>query len=69
MTSHITQDIIARIRAQWVHLTEEDVTHGLKHRDNLLERVAHRHGIGMAEADKQLREFQEKNPEIMFERS
>lgn len=69
MASHITQDIIARIRAHWAHLTEDDVSQGLTHRDSLLERVAHRHGIGMAVADRQLREFEKKNPALRFERS
>ncbi len=64
-----TRDIIARLRAQWAHLTEEDVSQGLTHRESLLERVAHRHGIGMAEADRQLREFEKDNPALRFERS
>jgi hypothetical protein len=52
-----------------VHLTEDDVHHGLKHRENFLDRLRHRHNLGLDEAEKQLRAFQDRNPELLFEKS
>ena len=69
MTSLASSDLIARIRQHWVHLTEDDVHHGLKHRENFLDRLRHRHNLGLDEAEKQLRAFQDKNPELLFEKS
>lgn len=62
-------DIIVLIRAQWHLLTDEDLAHGLKHRETFLERLCHRHHIGMDEAENQLHAFEKKNPELLFERS
>lgn len=64
-----TEELVVRIRAQWSELTEEDVRHGLKHRDTLLERLRHRHNLGMDEAEAQLRSFEQKNPSFFFEKS
>ena len=69
MTSLASSDLIARIRREWMHLTEDDVHHGLKHRENFLDRLRHRHNLGLDEAEKQLRAFQDRNPELLFEKS
>jgi hypothetical protein len=61
--------LIVLIREQWEHLTEEDVRHGLKHRDNFLERLRHRHNLGLDDAQAQLHAFEQKNPELLFEKS
>jgi len=61
--------LIVLIRTQWEHLTEEDVHHGLKHRDTFLERLRHRHNLGLDEAQAQLHAFEQKNPELLFEKS
>ena len=61
--------LIIRIREQWQHLTEEDVQHGLQHRDNFLERLRHRHNLGLDDAQAQLHAFEKKNPELLFEKS
>jgi hypothetical protein len=63
------QDILPRLRKQWVKLTEEDVRQGLKHRDSLLERLRHRHNLGLDEAEAQLRAFERSNPGSFFEKS
>ena len=68
-TSLPPEHIFVRIRTQWVHLTDEDLQHGLKHRDNFLERLRHRHNLGLDEAEAQLRAFEQKNPELLFEKS
>lgn len=64
-----SEEIIVRIKAQWVYLTDEDLQHGLKHRENLLERLRHRHNLGLDEAEAQLQEFEKKNPSLFFEKS
>ena len=64
-----SEEIIVRIRQTWVRLTDEDVRHGLKHRDTFLERLRHRHNLGLDEAETQLRKFEKKNPELLFEKS
>lgn len=64
-----SEEIIVRIRQTWVQLTDEDLNHGLKHRDNFLERLRHRHNLGLDEAEAQLREFEKRNPELLFEKS
>ena len=61
--------IYVRIREVWVHLTDEDIAHGLKHRENFLDRLRHRHNLGLDEAERQLREFEKKSPELLFEKS
>lgn len=66
---HVSETLIVRIRAHWVHLTDEDVRHGLKHRDSFLERLRHRHNLGLDEAEAQLHAFEQKNPELLFEKS
>jgi len=46
-TSLPPEYLFVRIRTQWVHLTDEDLHRGLKHRDNFLERLRHRHNLGL----------------------
>lgn len=67
-TSAMVDEVIFRIKAQWILLTEEDVHQGLKDRDTFLERLCHRHSLGMPEAEEQLRYFEEKYPGMVFER-
>lgn len=62
-------DLIVRIRSQWVLLTEEDVRQGLAHRENFLQRLKHRHNLGLDEAEAQLHAFEDSNPELLFEKS
>jgi hypothetical protein len=69
MTTLASSYLIVRIREQWVHLTEDDVHHGLKHRENFLDRLRHRHNLGLDEAEAQLRAFEKKNPELLYEKS
>lgn len=63
------EEITVLIRSEWSELTDEDVRHGMKHRENLLERLRHRHNLGLDEAEAQLREFEKKNPSFFFEKS
>ncbi len=61
-------DVVFRIKAQWILLTEEDLQQGLQHRETFLERLCHRHHLGMDEAEAQLRAFEKSNPGVVFER-
>ncbi len=56
------------VKAEWSDLTDEDVHHGLKHRETFLDRLCHRHHLGMDEAEDQLKAFEKKNPGLVFER-
>ncbi|MBC5786356.1 hypothetical protein H8N03_25690 [Ramlibacter sp. USB13] len=64
-----TPDLIVRIRTEWALLTEEDVHHGLQHRENFLDRLRHRHNLGLDEAEAQLQKFEQENPSLQFEKS
>lgn len=64
-----TPELIVRIRSEWVLLTEEDVQQALQHRETFLERLKHRHKLGLDEAEAQLHAFEDRNPELLFEKS
>jgi hypothetical protein len=63
------EHIHIRIKEEWTLLSDEDIAHGLKHRENFLDRLRHRHNLGLDEAERQLHEFEKKNPELLFEKS
>ncbi len=65
----VHEEVVVQIKARWTELTDEDLHHGLKHRDTFLQRLCHRHHLGMDEAEDQLRAFEEKYPGMGFERS
>ena len=56
------------VKSKWEKLTDEDVHHGLQHRETFLERICHRHHLGMDEAEDQLKAFEKSNPGVVFER-
>lgn len=62
------EEVFVRIKAEWVHLTDEDLHHGLQRRETFLDRLCHRHHLGMDEAEDQLKAFEKKNPGLVFER-
>ncbi len=62
------EEAAVRAKAEWEKLTDDDVHHGLKHRETFLDRLCHRHHLGMDEAEDQLRAFEKKNPGLVFER-
>lgn len=63
------QEIRVLILQQWANLTEDDLQAGLERRETFLDRLCHRHHIGLDEAQAQLHAFEKKNPELLFERS
>ena len=67
--AYVSEQVIVMIRSQWQNLSAEDVRHGLKHRENFLDRLRHRHNLGLDEAEKQLQAFEKQNPSLQFEKA
>ena len=61
--------LTARKYMQVYGCTEEDLAHAKTNRHAFLERLCHKHGLGLDEAERQLKAFEDKNPELYFERS
>jgi uncharacterized protein YjbJ (UPF0337 family) len=57
-----------KVKEQWGNLTNDDLDIIAGKRDQLLGRIQARHGLAKDEAEKQLDEFQQRNPTGFFER-
>jgi uncharacterized protein YjbJ (UPF0337 family) len=57
-----------KVREQWGKLTDDDLDVIAGKRDQLLGRIQERHGITRDEAEKQVVEFENRNPVNFFER-
>lgn len=57
-----------KVKEQWGKLTDDDLDIIAGKRDQLLGRIQARHGLAKDEAEKQLADFQERNPTGFFER-
>ncbi|MBA3593713.1 MAG: CsbD family protein [Pseudomonadota bacterium] len=57
-----------KVKEQWGKLTDDDLDIIAGKRDQLLGRIQARHGLAKDEAEKQLDDFQERNPTGFFER-
>ncbi|RMX05942.1 CsbD family protein [Corticibacter populi] len=53
-----------KIKEQWGKITDDDLDVIAGKRDQLLGKIQERQGIAKAEAEKQLDEWQKKNPDI-----
>jgi uncharacterized protein YjbJ (UPF0337 family) len=58
------KQVKGRIKEQWGRLTEDDLDVIAGKRDQLLGRIQERHGMAKDEAQKQVREFEERNPDV-----
>ena len=58
-----------KVREQWGKLTDDDLDVIAGRRDQLLGRIQHRHGLARDEAEKQIDDFERKNPDFRFEKS
>ena len=56
-----------KLKEQWGKLTDDDLDVIAGRRDQLLGRIQQRHGLARDEADRQLREWEGRNPELHFE--
>lgn len=63
------KQVKGKIKEQWGKLTDDDLDVIAGKRDQLLGRIQERHGIVKEEADKQVREFESRNPTFIFEKS
>ena len=58
-----------KLKEQWGKLTDDDFDVIAGKRDQLLGRIQERHGIARDEAEKQVQEFERRNPDFSFEKS
>jgi len=63
------KQVKGKIKEQWGKLTDDDIDVIAGKRDQLLGRIQERHGIAKDEADRQVREFESRNPTFVFEKS
>ncbi len=57
-----------QVKEQWGKLTDDDLDIIAGKRDQLLGRIQERHGLAKDEAERQLDDFQARNPTHFFER-
>ena len=58
-----------KVKEQWGKLTDDDFDVIAGKRDQLLGRIQERHGISRDEAEKQVKDWEERNPSVFFEKS
>jgi uncharacterized protein YjbJ (UPF0337 family) len=58
-----------KVQEQWGKLTDDDLDVIAGKREQLLGRIQERHGLNKDEAEKQIRTWEEKNPNFFFEKS
>lgn len=63
------KQVKGKLKEQWGKLTDDDLDVIAGKRDQLLGRIQERHGIARDEADKQVRDFESRNPTFIFEKS
>jgi uncharacterized protein YjbJ (UPF0337 family) len=63
------KQVKGRIKEQWGRLTEDDLDVIAGKRDQLLGRIQQRHGVAKEEAQRQVRQFEERNPDVQLDDS
>ena len=58
-----------KVKEQWGKLTDDDFDVIAGKRDQLLGRIQERHGISRDEAEKQVKDWEQRNPSFFFEKS
>lgn len=58
-----------KVREAWGKLTDDDLDVIAGKRDQLLGRIQQRHGLAQDEAERQLSDWERKNPDFAFEKS
>ena len=61
------KQVKGRIREQWGRLTDDDLDVIAGKREQLLGRIQQRHGIAKDEAQRQVREFENRNPDVQLD--
>ena len=63
------KQVKGRIKEQWGRLTDDDLDVIAGKRDQLLGRIQQRHGVAKEEAQRQVRQFEERNPDVQLDDS
>ena len=58
-----------KAKEQWGKLTDDDLDVIAGKRDQLLGRIKERHGVAKDEAEKQVKNWESRNPDFRFDRS
>ena len=58
-----------QLKERWGRLTDDDLDVIAGRRDQLLGRIQERHGIAKEEADRQVKDFEQRNPDYRFDGS
>ncbi len=62
------KQIKGKVREQWGKLTDDDFDVIAGKRDQLLGRIQERHRISRDEAEKQVKDWESRNPDFHFEK-
>ena len=57
-----------KVKEQWGKLTDDDFDVIAGKRDQLVGRIQERHGISRDEAEKQVKDWEDRNPGVFFEK-
>jgi uncharacterized protein YjbJ (UPF0337 family) len=61
------KQVKGRIKEQWGRLTDDDLDVIAGKRDQLLGRIQERHGVAKDEAQRQVRDFEERHPDLRLD--
>jgi uncharacterized protein YjbJ (UPF0337 family) len=62
------KQVKGKVKEQWGKLTDDDLDIIAGKRDQLLGRIQERHGMAKDEAEKQVKDWEGRNPDVMFEK-
>jgi len=62
------KQVKGKIKEQWGKLTDDDLDVIAGKRDQLLGRIQERHGVAKDEAETQVKAWEGRNPDYMFEK-
>jgi uncharacterized protein YjbJ (UPF0337 family) len=61
------KQVRGRIKEQWGRLTDDDLDVIAGKRQQLLGRIQERHGVARDEAQRQVRDFEQRNPDVALD--
>jgi uncharacterized protein YjbJ (UPF0337 family) len=63
------KELKGKLKERWGRLTDDDLDVIAGRRDQLLGRIQQRHGLAKEEAERQVRDWEHRNPEHRAEKS
>ena len=63
------KQIKGKLKERWGRLTDDDLDVIAGRREQLLGRIQERHGLAKEEADRQVKDFEQRNPDSRFDGS